>query len=157
LKDLVGALPVGMDCHSGDDPHWSATNGATYKEIWVEPVNRFLGALSIYLSETELSAGKQKFKKNIQIQTEATTAGSDSAKVKVKITGEGNHSLNFIGFNIQSELDGKQVSLTKGKTVELNLEVQVTDPNMPYIIVLKDDDDPDLRWEVVGSFVEFSL
>ncbi len=58
LKDLVGALPVGMDCMSGDDPNWSATNTATYKEIWVEPVNRFMGALAVYLSEPEMVSGK---------------------------------------------------------------------------------------------------
>ncbi len=29
LKNLVGALPVGMDCMSGDDPFWSGTNTAT--------------------------------------------------------------------------------------------------------------------------------
>ena len=53
LKDVVGSLPVGMDCMSGDMPHWSATNTATSKEIWVEPVNRFLGAVSVYTSDNQ--------------------------------------------------------------------------------------------------------
>ncbi len=40
--DIVGALPVGMDCVRNDEPFWSASNHATFKEIWVVPVSRFL-------------------------------------------------------------------------------------------------------------------
>jgi hypothetical protein len=42
LRDLVGALPVGMDSLHGDSPYWPMANRATYKEIWVVPVSRFL-------------------------------------------------------------------------------------------------------------------
>lgn len=40
--DIVGALPVGMDCMHNDEPYWDDCNIWTYKEIWVLPVNRFL-------------------------------------------------------------------------------------------------------------------
>jgi len=40
--DVVGALPVGIDCVQNDEPYWSGSNYATYKEIWVVPVSRFL-------------------------------------------------------------------------------------------------------------------
>lgn len=40
--DIVGALPVGVDCMNNDAPYWDGTNIWTYKEIWVLPVNRFL-------------------------------------------------------------------------------------------------------------------
>jgi hypothetical protein len=47
LKNVVGALPVGMDSMSGDRPYWPGANTeATYKEIWVEPVSRLLGTLA---------------------------------------------------------------------------------------------------------------
>ena len=46
LKDIVGALPVGMDSMSNDEPYWSGSNYATYKEIWVVPVSRFLSIMS---------------------------------------------------------------------------------------------------------------
>jgi hypothetical protein len=47
LKDVVGALPVGMDSMSGDRPYWPGANTeATYKEVWVEPVSRFLGTVA---------------------------------------------------------------------------------------------------------------
>jgi hypothetical protein len=46
LRDIVGAIPVGMDCMSNDEPYWSGSNYATYKEIWVVPVSRFLWIMS---------------------------------------------------------------------------------------------------------------
>ena len=42
LKDVVGSLPVGMDCMSKDAPDWSATNDATHKEIPVHGSNVYL-------------------------------------------------------------------------------------------------------------------
>ena len=45
-RNMVGALPVGIDSRQGDAPHWSATNTATYKEIWVVPVSRLLLGLA---------------------------------------------------------------------------------------------------------------
>lgn len=46
LRNLVGSLPVGIDSRRDDLPHWSATNTATYKEIWVVPVSRLLWSLA---------------------------------------------------------------------------------------------------------------
>jgi hypothetical protein len=46
LRDLVGALPVGMDSRADDAPWWTAYNDSTYKEIWVVPVSRFLWNLA---------------------------------------------------------------------------------------------------------------
>jgi hypothetical protein len=46
LRDLVGALPVGMDSLHNDSPYWPAVNNATYKEIWVVPVSRLLWSLA---------------------------------------------------------------------------------------------------------------
>ncbi len=46
LRNLVGALPVGMDSRQNDAPCWPATNIATYKEIWVVPVSRLLWSLA---------------------------------------------------------------------------------------------------------------
>ncbi len=44
--DIVGTLPVGMDCMSDDAPYWDDCNLATYKEIWVVPMSRFLWNVS---------------------------------------------------------------------------------------------------------------
>jgi hypothetical protein len=73
--DIVGALPVGMDCMHGDTPYWDGCNIWTYKEIWVLPVNRFLWTAA-YLGMPGLVKGaiKNAVADSIQI--------SDSKKIK---------------------------------------------------------------------------
>ncbi len=46
LRDLTGALPVGMDSRADDAPWWPAMNDSTFKEIWVVPVSRYLWSLA---------------------------------------------------------------------------------------------------------------
>jgi hypothetical protein len=157
LKDLVGALPVGMDCMSGDDPHWSATNKATYKEIWVEPVNRFLGALSVYLSEKNSALKSQAVNSKIQLKTESKKVGDNRVEIVISVTGKGEHTLLFKTFNVQPGIDKKQVNLSNGNPEEIRLELNVADVMKPYILVIVDDKDAELRKEVVGSMVDFSL
>ena len=45
LRNLVGALPVGVDSRN-DSPFWPSVNLATSKEIWVVPVSRLLFSLA---------------------------------------------------------------------------------------------------------------
>jgi hypothetical protein len=53
-RNIVGALPVGVDCFHDDAPFWNGTAHATAHEIWVEPVSRFVGTLAAFLEfETE--------------------------------------------------------------------------------------------------------
>ena len=47
--NIVGALPVGIDCFHDDEPFWNGSAWATSKEMWIEPVSRFLGTLACYL------------------------------------------------------------------------------------------------------------
>ena len=47
--NIVGALPVGVDCFHDDEPFWNGTANACSHEIWVEPVSRFVGALAVFL------------------------------------------------------------------------------------------------------------
>ena len=42
LKNVVGALPVGVDSMRNDEPYWSNSDYATFKEIWTAPTERFL-------------------------------------------------------------------------------------------------------------------
>ena len=48
-RNIVGALPVGVDSFHDDAPFWNGTANATSHEIWVEPVSRFVGTLSLFL------------------------------------------------------------------------------------------------------------
>jgi hypothetical protein len=157
LKDLVGALPAGMDCMSGDDPHWSASNKATYKEIWVEPVNKFMGALSVYLSEKNNALNRQEVASKIQLKTESKKLGDSRVEIVISVTGQGEHTLLFKTFNIQPGIDKKQVNLSNGNPEEIRLDLNVADVLKPYILVIVDDNDTESRKEVVGSMVDFNL
>jgi hypothetical protein len=157
LKNLVGSLPVGMDCMSGDDPYWSASNNATYKEIWVEPVNRFLGALSVYASQDQLISTRPGPGQSIQIQTETIQAESGVSNVSIKIAGKGKHELKVKTFNSEANFRTKQIDLSGNKTEKVDLTLKVVDMNKPYITVISLDNDPDMHREIVGSYINASI
>ena len=83
LKDVVGALPVGMDSMHNDQPYWPAANNATFKEIWTAPTERFLWLMSYYALPALLE-GTVKMGQASPLQlvdnrggTEAIAAGTD--------------------------------------------------------------------------------
>ncbi|MCJ7449350.1 MAG: glycoside hydrolase family 9 protein [Bacteroidales bacterium] len=154
LKDVVGSLPVGMDCMSGDKPYWSASNYATYKEIWVEPVSRFLGAVSVYYSQDQFVSQRQELGKNIQVQTESIQSDNGVVAVMITITGKGKHEIEIKAFNAKANFDKKQIDLSGNKTEKIDLELNVIDRNKPYVSVISVDKNPDLRKEIVGSFIK---
>ena len=46
MGETVGAVPVGIETREdGDEPYWPGNNNATYREIWIGAVCRFLEAL----------------------------------------------------------------------------------------------------------------
>lgn len=51
-QNIVGALPVGIDSYQHDEPFWHSSAYATFKEIWIEPVSRFLATLAEYITVT---------------------------------------------------------------------------------------------------------
>ena len=53
--NIVGALPVGVDCFHDDEPFWNGTANACSHEIWVEPVSRFVGTLAAFLGVSNVS------------------------------------------------------------------------------------------------------
>lgn len=153
LKDIVGSLPVGMDCLSGDQPYWSATNDATHKEIWVEPVSRFLGALSIYNSSTNLLTGEKGQDEDIRIRTKTQRSGQELI-IRISATGTGLHEFGLKAFNAASSEDKKQIDLSGNGSAEIQYVLNIDDPGMPYVAVISIDKNPQLRQEIVGSLVE---
>jgi len=155
LKDIVGSLPVGMDCISGDMPYWPATNTATTKEIWVEPVNRFLGAVSVYTARKKSAIRKEDA--GIRIHASSIKTGNGIVKVSLTITGDGKHTLGLKVFNAGPGFDKKEIDLTGNQTKTLDFELKVTDQSMPYVALMTIDKDPELRSEISGSFNEPSF
>lgn len=154
LKDVVGSLPVGMDCMSGDKPHWSGTNTATSKEIWVEPVNRFLGALSVYTSYYQHIKNQ---KRNPEISTETITNGDGKIVVTLTVNGSGKHELAIRAFNAETEITGKEFDLKEGRTEKAVLHFKISDRMKPYVIMISADKDPELSKEVTGSLIKSAI
>ena len=157
LKDIVGSLPVGMDCMSGDMPHWCATNTATSKEIWVEPVNRFLGAVSILASDGIMPSPGKSEAKGTEIRTETSRTEDGAVNINVTITGSGRHSIEVRTFNATANTRSQQFELAGNNKAETTLKLKVTDKNKPYVAVITLDGDPESRKEIVGSYVDFAI
>jgi hypothetical protein len=157
LKDVVGSLPVGMDCMSGDKPFWGASNYATHKEIWMEPVNRFLGAVSIYASQDQFISAKQEPGKDIQIQAETIQPDKGNATVILIINGRGIHEIEIKVFNAKTNFNKRQIELSGNKTEKIELELNAADRNKPYVAVICVDKNPDFRKEIVGSYNNASV
>jgi hypothetical protein len=138
---------------SRDDPHWSATNTYTFKEIWVEPVSRFLGAVSVYTTYSP----EQVLEESIQLQTETAQKDKEAVKIMITATGTGVHKIEFKSFNAKTNFDKKQIDLSENKSEKMELELSSIDPNMPYIVVISVDQDPHMQREIVGSFVNTSF
>lgn len=154
LKDIVGSLPVGMDSRAGDSPYWPATVSATFKEIWMEPVSRFMGAVSVYSSQDQ---AKQRLSRGIKIVTKTTQSDNGTASVTIILTGTGKHQIDLRSFNAKTDFTGQQVNLIAGKSITIQISLTVTDKNIPYIAVVSADNNPDLRKEIVGSYSTASI
>ncbi|RYD24162.1 MAG: hypothetical protein EOP88_01300 [Verrucomicrobiaceae bacterium] len=146
LKGIVGSLPVGMDSRSGDMPYWPATNSATFKEIWMEPVSRFLGAVSAYTSVREKSGTSPE----IAVKTHRTDEGVIS--VTLSITGTGKHEIGLKTFNAETEFKSEQIDLSDGSPREIRLQLKIPDKTKPYVAVVSTDGNRGARKEIVGSY-----
>ena len=154
LKDVVGSLPVGMDCMSKDEPDWSASNDATHKEIWVEPVNRFMGAMSIYNSVGPDFYNENGLTKEVKIKAEKLSPGGNSPKINLVLTGSGKHELEILSFNAKAGGIPETVELEGNKPVTLPVEITIPDKDIPWVVVVRIDHDPDQRIEITGSLID---
>lgn len=152
LKNVVGSLPVGMDCMSGDEPHWSATNDATYKEIWTEPSSRFMGAVSVYTSADKTNSPAKR--QDLEISAESARNEDGSVKLRITLAGKGKHNITIKAFNAITDFEGQDVDLSDSGTEIINLVLTIPDRNKPYVAVVSATDNPDLRAEIVGAFID---
>lgn len=149
LKNIAGSLPVGMDCMSGDMPHWCATNTATSKEIWVEPINRFLGAAAIYANHRYVSSSVR----DAEIKTETSGSEDGTVSITVSITGSGRHRIDVKTFNAVANPENRQFELSGNSTAETIIKLKVSDKYKPYVAVITLDNDPRSRHEITGSIL----
>ncbi|MDA3823692.1 MAG: glycoside hydrolase family 9 protein, partial [Bacteroidales bacterium] len=154
LKDIVGSLPVGMDCMNGDRPYWSATNAATSKEIWVEPVNRFLGTAAIYANDVQLNVEQEERLNDAEIKTETSALPDGTINLKVIISGNGKHIVSVKTFNGSLVNDSQEFNLPENSSAETTFSIKVADKDKPYVAVVVVDNDPDSVKEITGSYID---
>lgn len=152
LKNIAGSLPVGMDSMNGDKPYWSGSNEATFKEIWVEPVNRFLGTMSVYIQNVKAPSAKHA----VQITAAVAKADRDSRTLRLDVTvrGKGKHTVGVKTFNAKSAILEKSVELSGDKPAEIEWQFQIDDPDKPWVIVIIVDGNYGTRQDLVGAYVD---
>lgn len=153
LKDLVGALPVGMDCMSGDDPHWSATNNATYKEIWVEPVNRFMGALAIYLSESQGNGELMSPYKESNLKISITKDPGEPEKIEFGLFSDTSLEIRLMHYNLELSEGQDVISVKDGPSGSALIEMRIIDQSKPYVLLARDVNSGLNLGEVTGAQV----
>ena len=144
--NIVGSLPVGMDCMSGDAPNWSSTNYPTFKEMWIEPVNRFIGTVAAYRSYTGTKTAG-----NIQLDVKKLLSTGTAQKAALIIEGTGNHSIDVKAFNATTSLKNQSITLSKGKSETIEMDINIIDDSKPYVVVINIDGKPESRKEIVGT------
>ena len=152
LKDVVGSLPVGMDCLSNDMPEWSSNNDATRKEIWVEPVNRFLGAMSIYNSTAPGFYSEKDSLDGMRLKIETVSGEDHKMKLNLTISGTETHKLDLVAFNVRPEKNTLTIELNGTASVQRSVLMTIPRADSPYVIVIRAGNDPGHWIEITGAF-----
>ncbi len=211
--DIVGSLPVGMDCVRNDEPFWSASNHATFKEIWIVPVSRFLWN-AVYLAmpasvqgelrgaetdtivfcdratetcknvkvdasgkfQTQLPAGRYEIRfgsasrnitvvsggnyhltlnpeQSVDFLVDVKSHDLEKKIIRVQVTaaGKGRHDFAIRVFNGAVSEHEKPVNLKTGQKAEITWDVAVTNPQVPWVVVILPDGDLTRKQELTGT------
>ncbi len=129
--DIVGSLPVGVDCVRDDKPFWSASNHATFKEIWVVPVNRFLWN-ALYLTMPALVEGElaNSDSRSVVFSNKAT---SEQIKVSTDDAGKFKALMPAGEYEIRFDSASCDLGLLSGMQYTLNLNPE---KNIDFVAAL---------------------
>lgn len=89
LGNIVGSVPVGMDCLSNDEPYWPTSNNQTRKSPWCVPAGRFLWNMA-YVGTPALLKGHFT---DPDIRSVSISHKSDGSSRKVKAGKDGRFSV----------------------------------------------------------------
>lgn len=150
--DIVGGLPVGIQTRGDNDiPYWPVQNTWTYKEIWIHPVNQWMGLMRemVYLPD-RFTAEKNREHPFNMIVTEKTTPKGEISLTAV-IKGSGSHNFDLRTSNISVKGSTKKVTLESGREVVLKWQARTIDHDEPWVAVIVADNDISKRWEITGT------
>lgn len=154
LKNVVGALPVGIDSMSRDAPYWPHSNLATFKEIWTAPTERFLWLMAYYPLSSATTEAAAAADAAVAVRLTARVAQVDAANssvaMELTLQGTGSHRLTYRVFNGALENPPQTVEIADEATV-LPLKLKVEERAKPWVVVVSVDDKPAARCELFGT------
>jgi hypothetical protein len=156
LKNVVGALPVGMDSMRNDEPYWPNANYATYKEIWTAPTERFLWLMAYEPLPTAKNAtDDQEAAAAVKWSVRAGEVDEANASVVVQLTAEGvgSHTIEYRLFNASIADPIGRIDLNENAPATVSLKLRVEDRTKPWVLVVTLDDRRETRQELFGTLV----
>lgn len=207
--DIVGGIPVGIQTRGENDvPYWPVQSTWTYKEIWQNPVARwmylmrdlagpamvegqadaaveFTEAVSGQLVEAKPDSATGRFRvmlpegqyvarskgeeetrtflpgetysldlrtgRGLDFQVSKEVFGTADVAIKLTARGSGHHRFLLRSDNLSVNGDTKELTLHPGSAGALEWRGEITEPDMPWVVVIVPDDDLAARREVTGA------
>jgi hypothetical protein len=156
LKNVVGALPVGVDSMRNDAPYWTNSNYATFKEIWTAPTERFLWLMAYQpLPAAAANAGADReAASEVKLAARAGSVDRASSSVVLELTarGVGSHSIQYRVFNASIADPVRRIDLTETRPATVPVKLTVEDSTKPWVVVVTVDNRQGTRQELFGTF-----
>lgn len=128
--DIAGSLPVGIDCVKNDEPFWSMSNHATFKEVWIVPVSRFLWNAAFLGTHAYVNGSVAKGVNEISFLNKLTgvdknvVANDDGTFQVVLPSGNYEVKYNYCTRNIEL-ISGKNYYLPLSDSQFINLDINI--------------------------------
>ena len=150
--DIVGGLPVGIQTRGDSDiPYWPVQNTWTYKEIWIHPVNQWIGlmreleSLSVKFNPDQVSGN------SIITEVNGTTSARGNVIITASVKGTGAHSFNIRTSNLSVKESDKKIILQQGRETIVRWQCRTINKDEPWVAVIVEDNDISKRREITGS------
>ncbi len=149
--DIVGGLPVGIQTKGDADiPYWPVQNNWTYKEIWIHPVNQWLGLMRDLTGAFQKPVEAEATVKDLTVDLTETTSPNGTVTITATIQGTGNHTLNLRSSNLNIKSSERKISLTAGKKATVKWQGKTLNASEPWVALVVPDNDLTERSEVRG-------
>ena len=150
--DIVGGFPVGIQTRGDSDiPYWPVQNTWTYKEIWIHPVNQWIGLMRELVSLNGVFEKDVKTEKLLSLNVTGSTSAKGNVIITATVEGDGEHNFRIRMSNLSDNGSERRVTLQQGKKTVLKWQCKTIHSDEPWVAVVIADDDITKRWEITGS------
>jgi hypothetical protein len=103
----------------------------------VEPVNRFLGAVSIYDSEIALVADGEKTRGKPAIESKWSQDEPGTLNIAIKSKDKTENDLVLYTYNLAADDLPKVIHVGDANLLNKRVEFRIENPTKPYVLVLR--------------------